>query len=150
MRKSRHFIRKFPNHVPRIKPSDRVHLYEASSPIDKETGRPAMVLGAIVVEREGDRAEAIGTYYAGPMVTGMYVFALKKTDGQWMIESVKSPGLGSALRSGTGKGRVCRRAGGRDGSKRGKSLRAKSSDLDLEMVTPLPALAKRDPAVSST
>ena len=81
--------RRFPNHVPRIKPSDRVRLYEASSPIDKETGRPAMLLAAIVSEPEGDRAEAIGTYFAGPMVSGKYVFTLMKVGAAWRIESVK-------------------------------------------------------------
>jgi hypothetical protein len=82
-------VRRFPNHVPKIKPSDRVRLHEASSPIDKETGRPAMLLAAISSDPEGDRAEAIGTYYAGPMVSGRYVFTLKKVDGEWTIESVK-------------------------------------------------------------
>ena len=83
------FMRQFPNHVPRLKPSDRVRLREASSPVDKETGKPAMLLAAIISEPEGDRVEAIGTYYAGPAVSGKYVFTLKKADGEWMIESVK-------------------------------------------------------------
>jgi hypothetical protein len=82
-------IRMFPNHTPRLKTSDRVRLQEASSPIDRETGKPAMLLAAIVSEPSGDTAEAIGSYYAGPAVSGKYVFRLKKVAGAWTIESVK-------------------------------------------------------------
>jgi len=83
------FIRKFPHHVPPLKTSDRVKLREASSPIDKETGKPAMLLAAIVSDPSGDTTEAIGTWYAGPAVTGKYVFRLKRVAGTWTIESVK-------------------------------------------------------------
>ena len=82
-------IHRFPNHVPGLKSSDRVQLSPASSPIDKDTGRPAMMLAAIVSEPEGDGAEAVGTYYAGPAVSGKYVFRLKRADGKWQIESVQ-------------------------------------------------------------
>lgn len=82
-------IRKFPNHVPKIKPIDRVRLQPGASPIDKETGRPAMLLAAVASEPEGDRVEAIGTYYAGPMVKGKYEFRLSRVGREWKIESVK-------------------------------------------------------------
>jgi hypothetical protein len=82
--------REFPNHVPRIKDSDRLRLYDASSPIDRETGRPAMVLAAIASEPEGDHAQAIGTYFAGAVVSGTYVFQLRKVAGTWEIETVRS------------------------------------------------------------
>jgi hypothetical protein len=82
-------VRKFPNHVPTLKTSDRVRMYEASSPMDKETGRPAIVLAAIASEPEGDHAQALGTYFAGPMVSGKYVFQLTKMNGTWAIESVR-------------------------------------------------------------
>ena len=83
------FIRRFPNHVPKLKPTDRVRLYPASSPLDKETGKPAIILAAVVSELQGDCADAIGTYYAGPAVSGKYVFRLKRTDGNWRVESVQ-------------------------------------------------------------
>jgi hypothetical protein len=82
-------IQRFPDHVPRIKPSDRLRLSPGSSPIDRDTGQPAMVLDAIVSEPVGSSAEAVGTYYAGPAVSGKYVFSLKRVDDQWRIESVK-------------------------------------------------------------
>ena len=82
-------IQKFPNHAPRIKPSDRLRLSPGSSPIDQETGRPAMVLEAIVSEPVGDSAEAVGAYFAGPAVSGKYVFELKRLDDQWRIESAQ-------------------------------------------------------------
>ena len=83
------FLRKFPNHVPRLKSSDRLRLRGASSPTDKETGRPAMVLAALASDTDGDHVEAIGTYFAGPMVSGKYVFRLRKRGSDWAIESVK-------------------------------------------------------------
>ena len=82
-------MRKFPDHVPKLKTSDRVRMHDAASPIDKETGRPALVLAAIASEPEGDQAQAIGTYFAGPIVSGKYVFQLRKTNGAWEIESVR-------------------------------------------------------------
>lgn len=84
-------VRRFPNHTPRLKPMDRLRLYPARSPIDKETGKPAVLLAAVVSEPSKDGAEAIGTYYAGPMVSGKYVFKLKKVDDRWRIEDVRPP-----------------------------------------------------------
>ena len=48
-----------------------------------------MVLAALASEPDGDRVEAIGTYFAGPLVSGKYVFQLRKAAGEWAIESVK-------------------------------------------------------------
>ena len=80
--------RQFPNHVPPIKTSDRVQLSTGRSPIDKDTGKPAMLLAAIASEPAADQAEALGTTYAGPSVTTTYFFQLKKTLGSWAIASV--------------------------------------------------------------
>jgi hypothetical protein len=82
-------IRKFPNHVPPIKPSNRMQLHPNQTPIDKDTGKPAMILGVEAMDPTNGVAEAIGTWYAGGAVSGLYAFVLVKVDGEWTIESAK-------------------------------------------------------------
>ena len=36
-----------------------------------------------------DVSEAIGTWYAGEAVSGLYAFVLVKVDGEWTIQSAK-------------------------------------------------------------
>lgn len=82
-------IRKFPNHVPPIKPSNRMQLHPNQAPIDKDTGKPAMILGVEAMDPTNGVAEAIGTWYAGGTVSGLYAFVLVKVDGEWTIQSAK-------------------------------------------------------------
>jgi hypothetical protein len=82
-------IRKFPNHVPPIKPSDRIQLHPNQTPIDKDTGKLAMILSAKAMDPTNGVAEAIGTWYAGGAVSGLYAFVLVKVGGEWTIQSVK-------------------------------------------------------------
>ena len=82
-------IRKFPNHVPPIKPSNRMQLHPNQTPVDKDTGKPAMILGVEAMDPTNGVAEAIGTWYAGGTVSGLYAFVLVKVDGEWTIESAK-------------------------------------------------------------
>jgi hypothetical protein len=82
-------IRKFPNHVPPIKPSNRMQLHPNQTPIDKDTGKPAMILGVEAMDPANGVAEAIGTWYAGGTVSGLYAFVLVKVDGEWTIQSAK-------------------------------------------------------------
>jgi hypothetical protein len=82
-------IRKFPNHVPPLKPSNRMQLYPNQTPIDKDTGKPAMILGVEAMDPTNGVAEAIGTWYAGGAVSGLYAFVLVKVDGEWTIQSAK-------------------------------------------------------------
>jgi hypothetical protein len=82
-------IRKFPNHVPPIKPSNRMQLHPNQTPIDKDTGKPAMILGVEAMDPTNGVAEAIGTWYAGEAVSGLSAFVLVKVDGEWTIQSAK-------------------------------------------------------------
>ena len=82
-------IRKFPNHVPPIKPSDRAQLRPNQAPIDKDTGKPALILSAKAMEPTNGVSEAIGTWYAGEAVSGLYAFVLMKVDGEWTIQSAQ-------------------------------------------------------------
>ena len=82
-------MRKFPHHVPPLKPSNRVQLHPHQTPIDKDTGRPAMILSAKAMDPTNGVAEAIGTWYAGKAVSGLYAFVLVKVGGVWTIQSVQ-------------------------------------------------------------
>jgi hypothetical protein len=82
-------IRKFPNHVPPIKPSDRMELHPSQAPIDKDTGKPAMIFSAKAMDPTNGVAEAIGTWYAGGAVSGLSAFVLVKANGEWTIQSVQ-------------------------------------------------------------
>jgi len=81
--------RTFPNHIPPIKAGYRAELRPGRTPVDKDTGEPAIILSVDALEPEGDTIEAIGRWYAGDAVTGHYTFSLKKVNGEWLIESVR-------------------------------------------------------------
>ena len=82
-------IQKFPHHVPPIKPSNRIQLHPNQAPIDKDTGKPALILSAKAMDPTDGVSEAIGTWYAGGAVSGLYAFVLTKVDGEWIIQSVR-------------------------------------------------------------
>ena len=83
-------IKKFSNHVPPVKPSYLADLPANRSPVDKDTGGPAMILSVDVGEPDADDSvDALGKWYAGGAVTGFYSFVLKKSGDDWAIESVQ-------------------------------------------------------------
>ena len=83
-------IKKCSGHVPPIKPGYDADLPPNRTPIDKDTGRPAMILSVDVGELNADDAvDALGKWYAGGAVTGFYSFELKKNGDDWEIKSVK-------------------------------------------------------------
>ena len=83
-------IKKFPNHVPPVKASYHADLAPNHTPIDKDTGKPAMILSVEVGEPDtDDSVDAIGRWYAGGAVAGFYTFELKKSGDEWEIGSVK-------------------------------------------------------------
>jgi hypothetical protein len=82
-------IRKFPRHVPPLKPGNRAQLRPNQAPIDKDTGKPGMILSAKAVDPTNGVSEAVGTWYAGEGESGLYAFVLVEMDGQWTIQSVK-------------------------------------------------------------
>jgi hypothetical protein len=81
-------ISRFPKHVPPLKPSTAADVQPNRTPLDKETGKPGVILSATVSEPKDNQAEAIGNYYGGALYSGMYVFELKRVEGEWRIESV--------------------------------------------------------------
>jgi len=78
---------KFSGHVPPVKASYRAELPSNRTPIDKDTGKPAMILSVDVSEPEADGSvPAIGKWYAGGAVTGFYSFVLKKSGDDWEVQ----------------------------------------------------------------
>ena len=82
-------IKEFPRHVPPVKPGDRAQLLPNRAPVDKDTGKPAMILSVDVFDPDGDTVQAIGKWYAGAAVSGFYTFTLKKAGADWVVESSK-------------------------------------------------------------
>ncbi len=82
-------IKKFPNHIPPLKTNDRAELKPNRTPIDRDTGKPAMVLSVDALDPVDDMVAAIGRWYAGAAVTGFYTFTLRKVGDDWTIENVK-------------------------------------------------------------
>jgi hypothetical protein len=81
--------RKFPDHNPPIKASDHATLAPHQPPIDKDTGRPAMILSVETGAPIGDTVVAVGKWYAGDAMTGSSEFVLKKTGDNWEIQNTK-------------------------------------------------------------
>ena len=83
-------IKKFPSHIPPIKPSSHIDLRANQSPLDKDSGKPSMILGADVSEPGTDGLVAVvGRWYAGSAEQGTNTFTMKKTGDDWLIDSVK-------------------------------------------------------------
>lgn len=83
-------IKKFPNHIPAIKPAYRAELSGNRAPHDKDTGRPAMILSVVVNDPNADDSvDALGRWFAGEAVSGFYTFHLTKTGEGWTVESVR-------------------------------------------------------------
>jgi len=80
--------KQFPDHVPPIKPDFRAQLRPGFAPVDKDTGKPAMILSVDVNDPDADGSvAAIGKWYAGGAVTGFYSFVLKQSGGDWKIQT---------------------------------------------------------------
>jgi hypothetical protein len=83
-------MQQFPQHQPPIKMSFHANLRKNQTPLDKDTGKPAMILSTEVSEPNADDSvDVIGRWYAGNSVTGFYTYVLKKTGGNWQVASVK-------------------------------------------------------------
>jgi hypothetical protein len=82
-------IRRFPKHIPPLKPISKAERRPNQAPTDKETDKPGVILSVKAVEPGNSVSEAIGTWDAGGGASGLYAFVLVKVEGQWTIQSVK-------------------------------------------------------------
>jgi hypothetical protein len=80
--------KKFRDHVPPIKASNRIDLRANQTPLDKDTGRPAIILSVDLDAPAADGSvPAIGKWYGGAAITGFYSFILKKNGDDWEIQN---------------------------------------------------------------
>jgi hypothetical protein len=82
-------IKSFPKQVPPLKPNERMERSPKQAPIDKETGKPGIILSAKAIDPTNGVSEAIGTWNAGEAVSGLCAFVLMEIDGEWIIQSVQ-------------------------------------------------------------
>ena len=83
-------MQKFPSHLPPVKMSYHANLRANQTPLDKDTGKPAMILSADVNEPDADGSvAALGRWYAGATVAGFYTFSLKPDGANWKITNVQ-------------------------------------------------------------
>jgi hypothetical protein len=83
-------MKKYPDHIPPIKPGKRAELSSHRPPVDKDTKKPAIILTVdINAPNADDSVDATGRWYAGDVITGFRSVHLKKTDGVWQIAEVK-------------------------------------------------------------
>ena len=82
-------IKQFPNHVPPIKTSDHADLRPNRAPVDRQTGKPAIIFSVDALDPVDDTVQAIGRWYAGGAVSGFYTFNLRKIGGDWVIDNMK-------------------------------------------------------------
>ena len=83
-------IEKYPHHIPPVKPASHLDLSSNQSPLDHDTGLPALILSAESSELQANGSMAVTVrWYAGATATGSCVFSLEKTGDNWAIISVK-------------------------------------------------------------
>jgi hypothetical protein len=80
-------IKAFPNHIPPIKESSNADLRPNQAPLDKETGKPAIILSVEAQEPADNMVQAVGKWYAGNAVSGSHVFTLHKSGDDWLVEN---------------------------------------------------------------
>ena len=81
---------KIPAHVPPIKQLWHLETRSGQSPMDKDTGRPAVILSVDTLDQEtAGTAVAVGKWFAGEATAGFHTFNLVKNGDAWRIESVK-------------------------------------------------------------
>jgi hypothetical protein len=66
-----------------------LEIRSGQSPLDLDTGRPAIILSVDALDPERGVVEAVGKWSAGDAVTGFHTFEMKPKDGGWRIDAVK-------------------------------------------------------------
>ena len=80
---------RFPPHVPPLKPIWHLETRPGQSPLDKDTGRAAVILSVETLDPDHGVVQAVGKWFAGDAATGFHTFALKQTEAGWRIQNVK-------------------------------------------------------------
>ena len=83
-------MKKIPAHVPPLKSLWHLETRTGQSPIDKDTGRAAVILSVDTLDQETTgTVVAVGKWFAGEATADFHTFELKKNGEDWRIETVK-------------------------------------------------------------
>ncbi len=78
----------FPGIIPPIKLSNRVDLSNKNEPLDRDTGKPALILSVEISRLNQDGSvPATGKWFGAGANTGLITYVLKKNGDNWEIES---------------------------------------------------------------
>ena len=82
-------MRQFPAHQPPLKPLWHISVRPGQSPLDKDTGQPAVILSVDMLDPENGTLVAVGKWSAGDAASGFHTFTLHRSEAGWRIQSVK-------------------------------------------------------------
>ena len=82
-------MKQFSDHVPPLKQLWHLEMRPGLSPLDRDTGRPAVLLSVELAEPENGIVTAVGKWFAGDAAADFHTFELKKTGDGWRIQTVK-------------------------------------------------------------
>jgi len=82
-------VKQFPHLTPPLKPGNRAQLRPDQAPLDKDTGKPALLLTAKAVDPTNGVSEAVGSWNGGETASGLYAFVLVEMNGEWTIQSAQ-------------------------------------------------------------
>ena len=88
-RQTTDLMKRFPEHNPPLKQLWHSDIRPGFAPMDKDTGRPAMIFSVEEMDPENNQVTAIGRWYAGDAVKGFYTYTLTKTAGSWIIPATE-------------------------------------------------------------
>lgn len=78
----------FPGLIPPIKPTRRIDLSERNDPLDKDTGKPAIILSVEFVGATPSGAiRATGKWYSNSADMGLYSFLASRNGDDWSLQS---------------------------------------------------------------
>ncbi len=78
----------FPGIIPPIKSSTRVDLSNKNEPLDRDTGKPALILSVEISRLNQDGSvPATGKWFGAGANTGLVTYVLRRNGDNWEIES---------------------------------------------------------------
>lgn len=75
---------KFAKHQPPVKQLWHSDIRAGFTPLDKDTGQPAIIFSCEIGEPEGGSLTALARWYAGEAVKGFYLITFRQTSHGWV------------------------------------------------------------------
>ena len=76
---------KFPQHQPTIKQLWHADIRAGFTPLDKDTGKPAIIFSCEIGEPDGSWLTALARWYAGEAVKGFYLVTFHQNSQGWSV-----------------------------------------------------------------